>query len=116
MLELLADENFKDQIVSGLRRRLPTLDLSTARQHGLLGATDPEILEWAAHEHLVVLTHDVRTMGRYAFARIEAGELMPGVIEIPSLMPIGQAIEELVLFVQVVEPREIRGRVVRLPL
>lgn len=31
MLALLADENFKEQIVTGLRRRLRDLDITTVR-------------------------------------------------------------------------------------
>ena len=116
MLRLLADENFKEQIVNGLRRRIATLDIATARGAGLVGKLDPDVLGWAALEGRVLMTHDTRTMGRFAYARVEAGAPMPGVLEVPDLLPIGQAIEELALVVALVEPEEIKDRVLRLPL
>lgn len=116
MLDLAADENFKQQIVNGLRRRLPRLDLVTVRGAGIAGAVDPDVLAWAAEEGRVLLTHDTRTMKRHAYARVGAGEPMPGVLEVSDLMAIGQAIEELALVVQLTKPEEIRDRVLRIPL
>lgn len=116
MLKLLADENFKEQIVNGLRRRLPGLDITTVREAGLLGYGDPEVLDWAADEGRVLLTHDTRTMKDFAYARVEAGAPMPGVLEVPDLQPIGSSIEELLLVVRLLEPDEIRDRALRLPL
>lgn len=116
MLRLAADENFKQQIVDGLRRRLPDVDLVTVRSAGLEGSVDPEVLAWAAEEGRVALTHDTRTMAGYAHERVALGQPMPGVLEVPDLMPIGQAIGEILLVVQLTEPGEIRDRVLRLPL
>ena len=116
MLAFLADENFKDQIVTGLRRRLRELDITTARAAGLLGMTDPEVLGLAAVEDRVLLTHDTRTMKGFAYERVEQGLLMPGVVEVPDLLPIGRAIKDLILVATLIEPDEIRDRVLRLPL
>lgn len=116
MLDLAADENFKQQIVNGLRRRLPRLDLVTVRSAGIVGAPDPEVLAWAAQDGRVLVTHDTRTMKGHAYARVAAGEAMPGVVEVPDLMSIGQAIEELAFVVQLATSEEIRDRVLRLPL
>ena len=116
MLILAADENLKQQIVNGLRRRLPQLDLVTVRSAGIAGAVDPEVLAWAAQNGRVLITHDTRTMKGYAYARVAAAEPMPGVVEVPDSMPIGEAIEELALVVQLTERDEIRDRVLRLPL
>lgn len=116
MLKLAADENFKQQIVTGLQRRVATVDVVTVREAGHGGALDPEVLAWAAREERVVVTHDTRTIARYAYERVAAGKPMPGVVEVPDLMPIGQAIEELMMVVQLMEPQEIRDRVLRLPL
>lgn len=116
MLRLAADENFNQKIVIGLRRRLPAVDLLTIRRAGLAGTLDPGVLAWAAAEGRVVLSHDTRTLATHAYERVGAGQPMPGVLEVPDLMPIGQAIEELVLVVQLTEPAEIRDRVLRLPL
>lgn len=66
MLPLVADENLKQQIVNGLRRRLVDVDIVTIRQAGLAGTPDPGVLAWAAEQGRVVITHDTRTMARHA--------------------------------------------------
>ena len=48
MLLLASDENFNNDIVRGLLRRNPGLDIARIQDVGLSGADDPTILEWAA--------------------------------------------------------------------
>jgi predicted nuclease of predicted toxin-antitoxin system len=79
MLRLAADENFNHDIVRGVRRRNPAVDILRVQDAGLSGADDPAILEWAAQASRVLLTHDVATMTRYAYDRIREGKPMPGV-------------------------------------
>jgi len=50
MLRLAADENFNNDIVRGLLRRKPDLDIVRVQDVGLSGADDPTILEWAAQK------------------------------------------------------------------
>jgi predicted nuclease of predicted toxin-antitoxin system len=78
MLRLLADENFNGDIVRGLLRRLPELDLVRVQDVGLATQEDPQILAWAAEHERIVLTHDRATMADYAYERIVAGEPMAG--------------------------------------
>ena len=59
------------------------------------GASDPAILEWAAREGRIVLTHDTSTMTRDASARITDGLPMPGVVVVHWTTQTGQAIEGL---------------------
>ncbi len=66
----------------------------------LITRPDTEVLEWAANENRVVLTHDVTTMSKHAFDRVNQGLPMPGVIEVSQDVPIGEAIEELVLIAE----------------
>ncbi|MCS6919064.1 MAG: DUF5615 family PIN-like protein [Fimbriimonadales bacterium] len=115
-LRIAADENFSAAILEGLIRRLPRLDALTVQQAGLQGANDTQVLEWAASENRILLTHDWRTMPRHAMNRVERGQLMPGVIVVPRSMPIGQAIEEVELVLGASLPGELNGRLVRLPL
>jgi predicted nuclease of predicted toxin-antitoxin system len=58
MLRLLSDENLNGDIVRGLLLRRPDLDLSRVQDVGLEEADDPTILEWAAVNNRIVLTHD----------------------------------------------------------
>jgi len=69
MLRIGADENFNGAIVRGMLRRQPVLDLVRIQDIGLSAITDPELLEWAAREQRVVLTHDVTTLRQFAYAR-----------------------------------------------
>src|SRR5258706_9277691 len=78
MLRLLADENLNHDLVRGVLRRRPGLDLVRVRAIGLSEAGDPEILAWAAKEERVVVTHDVNTMTHFAIERIKRDERMAG--------------------------------------
>ncbi len=77
MLLLVADENFNNDIVRGLMRRKPELNIVRVQDVGLSGADDPTILEWAAQENRGLLTHDVTAITKYALERVEASKRMP---------------------------------------
>lgn len=89
MLALAADENFNNDIVRGLFRRKPDLNIVRLQDVGLSGADDPAVLEWAAQEGRVLLTHDASTITHYAYERARAGKLMPGVFEVSRDVPVG---------------------------
>lgn len=94
---------------------MPDLDVVRVRDVGLARAPDPRILEWAAGEGRVLLTHDRETMPGYAYERVRAGLRMPGVVEVLE-MAIGRAIEDLEVLVACSHEGELEGRVVFLPL
>jgi predicted nuclease of predicted toxin-antitoxin system len=73
VLKLLADENFDHDIVRGLIGKNPIIDLLRVQDVGLRGKDDPTILEWAAREQRILLTHDVRTIIPFASKRVESG-------------------------------------------
>jgi hypothetical protein len=116
VLRLAADENFSNDIIRGLLRRKPDLDVVRVQDVGLSGADDPTILEWAAQEGRVLLTHDVSTLTRYAYERVEAGKPMPGVFEVSRQVPIGVAIEDIMLIAECSLEGEWEGQVRYLPL
>jgi len=93
MLKLLADENFDNTIVRGLLRRNPQIDIVRVQDVGLSSKDDPTVLNWAAQEDRVLLTHDVATITGYAYDRVKQGQQMPGVIEVSVGAAIGQVIE-----------------------
>jgi hypothetical protein len=116
MFRLAADENFNFHLVRGLLRRNPTLDLVTVQDAGLSGASDPEVLEWAAREGRVLLTHDLATMNRHAYGRITRGESMPGLIQASRQVALSQAIDDILLLCECCRDSELEGRVTYLPL
>jgi hypothetical protein len=100
LLKVAADENLNNNIVRGILRRKPDADIVRVQDAGLSGAHDPVVLEWAATENTVLLTHDVSTITRYAHERIKSGKHMPGVFEISRAVPIGKAIEDILLLIE----------------
>jgi predicted nuclease of predicted toxin-antitoxin system len=116
MVLWLSDENFNGDIVRGLLLRYPTLDLQRVQDSGLEEAEDPVILAWAAANNRLVLTHDRATMPDFAYARVRAGEPMPGVVVVSDRLAVRQAIEELLLIETCSEQAEWAGLVVYLPL
>jgi nucleoside-diphosphate-sugar epimerase len=55
MLPLLADENLHGDIIRGLRRRRPGIDLVRAQDVGLYGAGDPAVLVASSKKAFEVL-------------------------------------------------------------
>lgn len=116
MLRLAADENFNRDIVRGLLRRKQDLDIVCVQDVGLSRADDPTILEWAAKEDRVLLTHDVSTMTRYAYERVQSGLPMPGVFEVSRKVPIRRAVEDVLILAECSLEGEWEGQVRYLPL
>jgi len=80
-----------------------------------MNADDPTILEWAACEERILLTHDVATITMYAYERINKGLPMPGVVEVIATASIGRILDDLELFVQCSLPEEYDGRILFIP-
>ena len=116
MLFLVADENFSNAIVRGLLRIRPDLDIVRVQDVGLSATDDPVILNWAANQDRVLLTHDVSTITKYAYDRVSAGKYMPGVIEVGRKVPLGTAVNEILYIAEVCEHGELEGQIIYLPL
>jgi hypothetical protein len=116
VLTFLADENFQGPIMKGLRRQLPTLDIVRVQDAGLAGADDPSVLEWAAANRRVLLTHDVQTMAGFANQRVIAGKYMAGVVVVDGSLRPGPAIADIRLIAECTEPDELEGQVWFVPL
>lgn len=109
MLLLVADENFNNDIVRGLLRRNPDLDIIRTQD-------DPTLLEWCAAQGRVLLTHDVTTITSHAYGRVRAGSSMPGVFEVSLGLPISAVIEDLLLLAEYSLEGEWEGQIRYLPL
>lgn len=116
MLRLLADENFNNAIVRGVWRRNPAADVARVQDVGLAGVDDPTVLAWAAETGRVLLTTDVTTITKYAYERVAAGQPMPGVIEVSRTVPVGRAIDDLVVLIECSLEGEWEGQILYLPL
>lgn len=116
MVRFLADENFNTQIVRGVLRRNPDIDIVRVQDVNLSGADDPTVLAWTAEKGRIVLTHDVATMTTFAYQRIQAELSMPGLFEVSRRVPVGLAIEEIILIAECSIEGEWEGQVRFLPL
>jgi hypothetical protein len=116
MLLLVSDENFNNDILRGLLRREPSLDIIRVQDVGLSNTPDPEVLEWAAQQNRVLLTHDQNTITKFAYERVVEGIPMPGVIEVNRTVPIHVAIEDILLLSILSERGEWEGQIIYLPL
>ena len=116
MPRFVADENFNNDIVRGMLRRAPDLDIVRVQDVDLSGVDDPTVLDWAARTDGILLTHDVKTITHYAYERVRAGLPMPGVFEVSRAVPISVAIDDLVLLAECSLDGEWDGQVRYLPL
>ena len=112
----LAGENLNNDIVRGLIRRKPDLDIVRVQDAGLSGVDDPALLAWAAAQGRRLITHDVSTVTAYAYRRVAGGEHMPGVFEVSRSVPVAVAIEDILLVSGCSNEGEWEGQVRYLPL
>jgi predicted nuclease of predicted toxin-antitoxin system len=117
MIRLLADENFDHDIVRGVLRRRPELDLVRAQAVGLSTTPDPEILAWAARERRVVLSHDINTMTSFAIKRVTHSEPMAGLFIVHQEgAALSKIIDDILLLDDCSETDEWVGQIQYLPL
>jgi hypothetical protein len=60
-------------LCEGCAGGMPDMDIERVQDVGLSGREDPAILAWAAQETRILLTHDVRTITRFAYDRVREG-------------------------------------------
>lgn len=116
MLRLLADENFNGIVFRELHRQMPGLDLVRAQDVGLEDVADPVILDWAATEGRILLTHDKKTIPRHVYERVKQGLPVAGVMELLAPYTVAQAVEDILIVATSLQPAEVRNQIVYLPL
>jgi hypothetical protein len=115
-VRFLADADLNQAIVGGVLRREPTLDFRTARGAALRGLADSTVLELAAQQQRVLVSHDLGTMPSHFRILINAGKDSAGVFLIPQSLAVRTAIDELLLIWAGSEAAEWENRLVWLPL
>lgn len=55
-VRFLVDEDFDNDIIRGLLRRMPKVDVVRVQDAGMSGEKDPAVLDFAARENRVLLT------------------------------------------------------------
>ncbi len=114
-LRFLADEDLDSAILEGVRYREPTIDILDSKQAGYRGVKDPTLLEIAAQQGRILISHDRRTMTRYFCDRLAAGKSSLGLFIVPQQTVIGDVIELLVLIWTASQPNDWVDAITYLP-
>ena len=111
MLRLASDADVHGDIVRGLRRRLPGIDLVRVQDALPERTPDADVLAWAAAENRVLITNDRNTMAGFANQRVAAGEPVPGLIVTTNKQSVGSAIDDILLLAECMSEDEIKDQV-----
>lgn len=110
-----ADADLHQMIVTALVRREPGVDFQTATAADLAGRIDPQVLEGAAAEGRVLVSHDQSTMPLH-FADFIQNQQSAGLLIVPQHLPYSTVVEELLLIWTASEAEEWINRIAYLPL
>src|SRR5689334_3009402 len=115
MIRFLADADLNHVIVKGCRRQEPTLDFMSANEAKLEGVPDVEVLEFAAEQNRILVTHHRRTMPWHFGEFLMRGASSPGVFLVNQHAPFADVIEQLVLIWAASDAYECKDRIVEIP-
>jgi len=111
----LADADFNQKIVLGIRRREPSVDFLNALDGGVIGLPDPEVIGVAAQSGWILVSHDRKTMPGH-FARFREARSSAGIIIVSQDLDIGAAIEDLLLIWAATDAEEWRDHLGFVPV
>lgn len=115
MIRFQADADLQQNIVRAVRRREPSINFATAAEGEIAGLPDSGVLEMAAREGRILVTHDLRTMPDHFRARLTEGRDCPGVLIVSQFEPIGPVVEALLLIWAASDPSDWRNQIRHLP-
>ena len=115
MIRFQADADLDFDIVLAVSRRERAVDFASAAEGGVVGLSDPEVLEIAAQQDRILITHDRRTMPSHFRDRLDRGLESPGVFIVSQFEPIGPVVEVLMMVWSASDPAEWRNQIRHLP-
>jgi len=115
LIRFQADADIHHQIVIAVRQREPTIDFASALDSKLQGLSDSDVLDLAASEGRILVTHDRRTMLGFFRRRLEDRKTSPGLFLVSQFAPLGPVVEILVLVWAASDPAEWQNQVRHLP-
>ena len=115
MIRFQADADLRGSIVRAVRRREPAIDFASAADSKLAGVSDPEVLQAAAAQGRILITHDRRTMVDHFRNRMADGKPSPGVFVASQFASIGAVAEAIVMVWAASEPVEWENQLRYLP-
>ena len=115
-MKFLADENFNNDILRGVWRRIADASFTRVQDTEIAGADDLRVLEYAAEQDYIVLTHDVNTMRGYFYDRVIAKLPVPGLFLVHKQIPVGRVVDALELIILASDESEWLGKATYIPL
>jgi predicted nuclease of predicted toxin-antitoxin system len=115
-IRFLADEDLHTGIIDGLRLREPAIDILDVKRTGLRGTRDPALLDLAAEQDRLLITHDRGTMPHFFRERISLGKSTPGMFLVSQQDAIGEIVESLLLVWAASQAEEWQNLIAYLPL
>jgi hypothetical protein len=112
-IRFLADADLHQVIVTAVIRREPGIDFKTAA--GLKGLNDLLVLEEAAREDRVLISHDQSTMPDH-FAEFIQQRESAGLLIVPQHLPHHLVVEEILMVWHASQAEEWVNRISYLPL
>jgi hypothetical protein len=109
-----ADNDLRKAIVPGSIRRTPQMNFRSAQAARLDGVPDPEVLAFAADEGRILVSHDFQTMPKH-FQQFTWHRRSPGALLVRQDLPVGEAIETLLLIWEASEADEWVNRLCLVP-
>jgi hypothetical protein len=80
----LGDHDLNEQIIVGVLRRAPQAVFLRMREVGLAEQPDPVIMDYAAGQGLIIVSHNVNTMPATAYTRMAEGHRIAGLLMVPQ--------------------------------
>lgn len=114
-MKFLADENFNNDILRGVWLRIPDASFTRVQDTEIIAADDPRVLEYAAEQGYIILSHDVNTMRGYFYDRIKAELPAPGLFLVYKHTPIAEVIDALELIILASDQSEWIGQATYIP-
>ena len=110
-----ADADLNQILLKATLRREPSIDFQTANTAGLVSRSDKDVLDIAARDGRVLVTHDRKTMPKH-FGEFITTNTSAGVIVVPQKMAVNAVVDDLVLIWAASESEEWVNRIQSLPL
>jgi len=79
------------------------------------GLSDPDLLDRAASDGRVLVSHDLRTMLDHFRSRLATGKTSPGLLLVSQGESIGEVVESLAVLWAVTDPSELSDQAYHLP-
>jgi hypothetical protein len=114
-IKFQADEDLNENIVNAVIRIEPKIDFQTAIKANLKGFTDQQVLELAANQKRILVSHDHRTIPTH-FGRFITHSTSYGVLIISKNLSVIETAKNLVLIWAVFSSHEWINRIAYLPL